>query len=150
MFKKVLSLMFVLALPVLAFGTTDDGKPVKVITDGDIGSFNYWSADTVYNLDGLCYVEDGEVLVIEAGVVIKSNSGTGSESTALVVSRGGKLYAEGTPCDPIIFTSILDDVDFDDDIPLDESGRGLWGGLIILGQAELPGTDTTQGIIRTA
>ncbi|HOP05724.1 MAG TPA: hypothetical protein PLF13_00390 [candidate division Zixibacteria bacterium] len=141
MFKKMLMILMVLVLPVMAFGTTDDGKPVKVITDADIIHYNYWSADTVYNLSGFCYVEDGEILIIEPGTVIKGNPGQAENATALIVARGGRIYAEGTECNPIIFTSIDDDVDEFDDIPLNDLGRGLWGGLIILGRAILPGTD---------
>jgi len=148
-FKKALLIVMIIALPMVALATTDDGKPVKVITDGDIGALNYWYSDTVYNLSGFVYVEDGEVLIIEPGTVIKGNPGQAEFATALVVARGGRIYAEGTECNPIIFTSIADDVDIYDDIDLSDptSAKGLWGGLIILGKAQLPGTDTTGGTV---
>ncbi|MEA3297555.1 MAG: T9SS C-terminal target domain-containing protein, partial [candidate division Zixibacteria bacterium] len=128
MLRMVFAILMVLITPILVFSTTDDGKPVKVIIDADVTQFNYWSSDTVYNLDGFVYVEDGEVLIIEPGTVIKGNPGQAENATALIVTRGGRIYAEGTPCDPIFFTSIDDDVDEFDDLPLGELGRGLWGG----------------------
>ena len=154
MFKNILTVLILLILPALTFGTSQynaDGtpKPVRVITEVDIGPFNYWTSDTVYNIDGFVYVDDGEILMIEPGTIIKGNPGQGEDATALIVARGGKIYALGTACDPIIFTSISDDVDDPFDIPLNSDlGRGLWGGLIMLGNAILPGTDTAAGIVR--
>ncbi|MBU0982656.1 MAG: T9SS C-terminal target domain-containing protein [candidate division Zixibacteria bacterium] len=143
MLKKTLMTLVIALLPIIASAqVTDDGKPVKVITDGDIGALNFWSADTVYNLQGFCYVEDGEVLIIDPGTVIKGNEGSGAGATALVVARGGKIYAEGTATQPVVFTSIIDDVDDPFDIPLTDA-RGKWGGLIILGKA---GINTTAGV----
>jgi len=139
MFYRILIVLFCL-MPVLALGqVSDDGKPVKPITNADMGSYNYWSRDTVYNIQGKVYVDAGEVLIIEPGTIVKANTGSGTSSSALVVTRDGRIYAEGTECNPIIFTSILDDVDdaFDLPLPPDVNGRGLWGGVIVLGNATI-------------
>jgi hypothetical protein len=138
LFRKLLTLVLLLGIPVLAGAyPSDTGKPVKVVTDGDIGPLNYWSNDTVWNIQGFCFVEAGEVLIIEGGTIVKGNEGQGSSATALIVSRGGKIYAEGGPCEPIIFTSIVDMVDDPDDLDLSVAAdaRGRWGGLILLGNA---------------
>ena len=50
------------------------------------------------------FVEEGETLnlEVEPGTVIKDNEikpGQGAEASALVVARGGKIFAEGTRCD---------------------------------------------------
>ncbi len=101
------------------------------VTDGPLT----WTADNVYILDGYVFVEAGGVLTIEPGTVIKglSSPTTADPASALIVSRGAKILAEGTASSPIIFTSSLDDLTLSDDLgPLD---RGLWGGVVILGNA---------------
>ena len=137
MFRCVLATLIALMVTASAFGQA--GRPVTPVFDTDIhAGVNYWYADTVYNLKEFVFVEDGEVLIIEPGTVVKGDPGLGADATALIVARGGRIYAEGTPTKPIIFTSILDDVDNPSDIPLDTAfgvSRGLWGGVIILGRA---------------
>ena len=113
------------------------GGPVETITDDDIqaGQTIYWTADKTYLLDGLVYVEDGAILNIEAGTVVKAKAGDGEDASALIISQGGKIYAEGTAARPIIFTGESDDVTDPTDLPLPTSN--LWGGLIILGKAPI-------------
>ena len=41
---------------------------------------------------------------------MKGEAGTGTNATALVVARGGKIMAEGTADSPIIFTSVADEI----------------------------------------
>ena len=69
----------------------------------------------------------GYTLTIEPGTVIKGRSGTGANASCLIITNGAKINAVGTPQQPIIFTADGDD--------LPRSVRGLWGGLIILGDA---------------
>ncbi|MEM1327334.1 MAG: T9SS type A sorting domain-containing protein, partial [Bacteroidota bacterium] len=57
----------------------------------------------------------------------------GDASSALIISQGGRIIANGTQELPIIFTAESDDVDDPED--LDKSRKGLWGGLILLGNA---------------
>ena len=97
-----------------------------------------WSSNNVYMLDGLVFVDSLATLTIEPGTVIKgklqSNITTGDGASALIVRRGAKIMASGTPESPIIFTSELDDLNLTDDLSY-ELDRGLWGGLIVLGRA---------------
>jgi len=105
------------------------------VTDSDITGDTYWTADNEYLMDGSVYVEDGETLTIEAGTVIrgKQTPTTGDQETALIVARGGKIFAEGTAENPIIFTADIDDVTDPEDLTFED--RGLWGGVIILGRS---------------
>ncbi|NND08013.1 MAG: T9SS type A sorting domain-containing protein [Saprospiraceae bacterium] len=102
-----------------------------------------------YTLDGYVYVEDGAVMMIEPGTVIKAKgtTTTGDPSSALIVSRGGQIFAEGTVDAPIIFTSDEDDLSNPEDLtPLDFQ---KWGGIVILGNGivgEDGGTDFVEGI----
>jgi hypothetical protein len=92
-----------------------------------------WTRDRTYILEGFVFVNDGQVLSIEPGTVIKARSGQGSAASALIVARGGMIMAEGSPEEPIIFTAEADDLE--GSVPL--LGKGLWGGVIILGRARL-------------
>lgn len=104
-----------------------------VVTDASInaGEKVFWTADNEYLLDGMVFVEAGAELWIEPGTVIKAEDGSGNNASGLVISQGGKIFAEGTADAPIIFTSKLDALDG----TLDEQDRGLWGGLVVLGYA---------------
>ena len=123
--------LFLLAF--MATFTYAQNLPVVEVTDADIVGNVAWTADNVYVLNGQVFVEDGETLTIQAGTVVKANPGQGLNSSALIIARGGKIYAEGNPSQPIIFTALSDDVTDPDDIPVD--ARGLWGGVIVLGRA---------------
>lgn len=105
------------------------------VTDADIVGDVFWTADNEYLMDGYVYVEDGETLTIEAGTVIrgKQDPTTGDQETALIVARGGKIFAEGTADNPIVFTADIDDINDPEDLTFED--RGLWGGIIILGRA---------------
>jgi hypothetical protein len=106
----------------------------SVISDlgGGTGTVT-WTKDKTYLIDGFVFVNDGQILTIEAGTIIKARTGQGSSASALIVARGGKIIAEGTSNEPIIFTVEGDDLE--GSVPLD--ARGLWGGLIILGNAPI-------------
>ena len=117
----------------------DNATPTNdvTVTDDDIkpGQTVYWTADNVYHLNSRVFVDDGAVLHIEAGTIIKGMPGSGENASALIVTRGGKIYAEGTADRPIIFTAEADDVNDPTDISYDT--KGLWGGVIILGKAKI-------------
>ncbi|HEY9184604.1 MAG TPA: hypothetical protein VIM94_04705 [Salegentibacter sp.] len=93
--------------------------------------------DIIWELNGKFVVGDGATLTIEPGTIIKGQEGTGSLASALIVARGGRIMAEGTADEPIIFTSINDNIDLGEKqgSNLDENDRGLWGGVLILGNA---------------
>jgi len=114
----------------------DEGQDGQVVIDENITQDTFWSADNEYVLDGAIFVTDGASLSIEAGTVIKAQDGTDADASALVITQGSQIFAEGAPNNPIIFTSILDQ-DSDGDGILDgtKDQTGLWGGVIILGEA---------------
>lgn len=122
---------------------------VVQVTDASIapGQDVVWTSNNVYVLNGFVFVEAGSTLTIEAGTVVKGKPGQGSNASALIIARGGKIYAEGTPNNPIIFTAEIDDVNDPNDLTKDD--RGLWGGVIILGNAAINvagGTENIEGI----
>ncbi len=120
--------------------------PEKIITDEDLkGGQNYfWSNDTTYLLDGNVYLEKDGILNIEAGTIVKGKQNptdTSSSTSTLIITKGAKIYAEGTKEEPIIFTVETDPVNGFDIDPT--SATNLWGGLFILGEGRL-GAPTTQ------
>ncbi|MEZ4777611.1 MAG: T9SS type A sorting domain-containing protein [Bacteroidia bacterium] len=127
------------------------GQTTKTITDNGNGTGTVtWSNDTTYILDGFVFVNSGQILTIEAGTVVKGKPGQTTDASALIVARGGKIMAQGTAAEPIIFTAEADDVTNPFDIP--ENTTGLWGGVIILGNAQLnssPGESAIEGIPTT-
>lgn len=120
-------------------------QPTKTITASAAGTGTVtWDKDTTYILDGFVFVNSGQTLTIEAGTVIKGKSGQGAAASALVVARGGTIMAEGTPSEPIIFTAESDDVS--NPFDLAPNTVGLWGGVIILGNASTNTNPPEQAI----
>lgn len=108
---------------------------VDVYTSEDGVGTTTWTANKIYVLRGFVFVNDGQTLTIEPGTVIKGQPGDGAGASALIVARGGKIDAQGTSTNPIIFTALADDTDDPDDLPINT--RGQWGSLIILGKAPI-------------
>jgi hypothetical protein len=100
-----------------------------------------WVATNTYILDGFVYIMSNAVVNIEAGTVVRGDTGSGTSSGAandfgcLFVCRGGKVNANGTATKPIIFTYVEDDVNDSGDLPFPT--RGLWGGVVIFGNARI-------------
>lgn len=102
----------------------DDGSGTGTVT---------WTKENEYILESFVFVNDGQTLTIEPGTIVRFKPGKGENASALIVSRGGKIYAEGTSSEPIIFTSESDDLNGS----VSDEETGLWGGLIILGNAPI-------------
>ncbi|MCT4630298.1 hypothetical protein [Winogradskyella sp.] len=117
-------------------GSGGDDCPIVAVT-GEITDGTVWTNDNIYQLNQKVVVPAGATLTINPGTIIKGSSGTGSLASALIVARGGTLNANGTENEPIIFTSTQDNITCGQTAGtnLDENDRGLWGGLIILGNA---------------
>lgn len=114
-----------------------DNNSGNVVVSNNITSDVTWTKDNVYQLGGRIAVEDGATLTIQAGTVIKGEAGSGPNATALIIARGAKLMAEGTAQEPIIFTSVADEIQSGQIASpnMDPTLQGLWGGVIILGKA---------------
>uniref|UniRef100_UPI00404B8176 hypothetical protein n=1 Tax=Flavobacterium sp. TaxID=239 RepID=UPI00404B8176 len=110
---------------------------------GNITANETWTADNIYIITGKVVVNSGVTLTIQPGTIIKGAEGTGTLASALVVAQGGKINAVGTASQPIIFTSVLDNIQVGQltGTNLDENDQGLWGGLIILGYAPISAAD---------
>lgn len=123
------------------------------VIKNDITSDTKWTSDKVYVLDGIVFVKNNAKLTIEAGTVIKGLrnedvTADGEDASALVITRGSQIFANGTSSKPIIFTSEVDDVNDPDDLDLSDPdlSRGLWGGLIVLGNAPIGGAASEESV----
>jgi len=147
--SKVLSIL-------AAFGSALSASAADVIVSGQISSNTTWSAANRYQLQGKVYVVNGATLTIEPGTVIQGRVSSGNDASALVITRNAKINALGTADRPIVFTSELDQLNGN----LTGRDVGLWGGVVILGNATLnsrsdsaivpaPITDQIEGIVLT-
>lgn len=124
---------------------TPTPEPTEITVSSNITTNTTWKTGKTYILAGRISVVSGVTLTIEPGVVIKGQAGTGSNATALVIARGATIMAEGTATQPIIFTSVADEIEPGDIASpnLDPDLNGLWGGLIILGNAPISATSAS-------
>ena len=138
--------------------TTVNGTKVTLIRTSQ-----RWTANNVYILPNLVFVESPAVLTIEPGTIIrmeeKASGGTSITDPAdpgtLIICRGAKIVANGTAESPIVFTSIDDPYVAGGaaTIPTTHNGSALTvkdytgngrfsrdslaGGLIVLGRSNL-------------
>ncbi len=112
----------------------DENKVTSNITQNTT-----WETGKTYTLGARVSVESGATLTIQPGVIIKGEAGTGANATALLVARGGTIEAVGTAQQPIILTSVADEIEPGQlaSPNLDPDLNGLWGGLLILGNAKI-------------
>jgi len=123
--------MFAVALLALAGAVQADIIQVT----GSLSGTTTWHATNEYVLSGKVYVLSNAVLRIEPGTVVKGKPGGTNDASALFICQHGKIYAEGTPENPIIFTAEADDVTDPGDLGI--YARGLWGGVVLLGNATI-------------
>lgn len=145
--KRSLNVFLILALMAMLSVSCDnnnnpDPEPLpetEVLISDNISENTTWETGKVYTLGGRIAVLSGVTLTIEPGVIVKGQAGTGSNATALLVARGATIMAEGTPAEPIIFTSVADEIEPGEIASpnLDPTLNGLWGGVIVLGNAPI-------------
>jgi hypothetical protein len=99
------------------------GAPT-VNVSSNISTNTTWTKNNVYLIQGTISVDSLVTLTIEAGTVVRGDANT--VISALVIERGAKLIANGTPCNPIVFTSSK---------AAGSRVSGDWGGIIMCGRA---------------
>ncbi|MBK6837827.1 MAG: hypothetical protein IPG90_05755 [Bacteroidetes bacterium] len=118
--KKILLLA---NLAVFLFVVQINAQTVTV--SGDISTNTTWLSNTTYLLSGFVYVTNNAELTIQPGTIIKGDK---ASKGSLIITRGSKIFADGTPSQPIVFTS---------NEPAGSRTYGDWGGLVICGNAPI-------------
>jgi hypothetical protein len=91
----------------------------------DITTNTTWRGDRIYLIEGYRFVKNGATLTIEPGATIKGDK---ASKGTLIVTKTGKIFANGNDTMPIVFTS---------NQPLGTRTYGDWGGIVILGNAPI-------------
>ena len=138
----------ILSLPINLFANTID-------VTADISTNTTWVSSNQYILKDYIFVTPGASLTIEAGTIIKADQASGDSAPCLIVTQVAQIYAIGTKDNPIVFTSVSDN-----GTNLSKDSKGLWGGLIILGNAPInsngsnadnaPLTNAVEGVPTTS
>jgi len=99
--------------------------PVATVTiSSNITASSTWSTGQTVLIQGPIYVKNNAVLTIQPGVTVLGSKATAQ--SALIITKGSQLIANGTATQPIVFTS---------DQAVGLRGLGDWGGIILLGKA---------------
>jgi hypothetical protein len=153
---KLKRLMTQLAVAGLLSSAATRADLIPVTTDIAAGTTVTWRATNTYLLNTVVYVRTNAMLIIEPGTVIKGGTNAASLVkrdlipnlvSALWVTRGGKLMAQGTAAQPIIFTMEGDDVNDPKDVPPTRTGQ--WGGIVIMGRARINTATDAAGNVAT-
>ncbi len=127
--KSILTFIAAVAIAITSCETDDitivgGGTDDSLNLAGNITANRTLTAGNAYVLNGPMFIKDGVTLTIEAGTTITAQAG--GTDVYLLVERGGRIIADGTPTAPIRFTS---------------SSRvpAAWGGVIINGNAFISG-----------
>ena len=102
----------------------------EVITDPVVGQLHVIRANrtldnsTVWELPGIVSVREGAVLTIQPGTRVEGQ--VSPVKSALFIERDGRLIADGTPLQPIVFTCTAA-----------TKTRGCWGGIWVAGNAHV-------------
>jgi hypothetical protein len=126
--------------PILVPQPNPGGGGQVITLRGRIDSNMTLTPNNTYYMDGLVYIMPNRTLTVQPGVRVQANF-TGNNVAALIIPRNAKIVADGTPTEPIVFTSRN---------PTPRSGD--WGGIVILGNARVntssaagPGTVQVEG-----
>lgn len=122
--KKISATLIVLLL-LLITGKTVLAQVTTVEIKDSIAVDTRWTCNQQYLLKGYIYVTNNATLTIDPGVIIKGDKDT---KGSLIIERGSKLIAAGTPTQPIVFTS---------NQPIGQRGYGDWGGVVLCGKAPI-------------
>ena len=109
----------------------------------DVAADTTWSCDNLYVLQDQIFVTGGATLTIEPGVVVQGGGGGEEGQNALIVTTQGRIDAQGTSADPIVFTSANAE---------GVAAPGDWGGVVLLGLAPINvsgGTNAIEGLPAT-
>jgi hypothetical protein len=148
------------------------GAQIDVINDTSLTEFDAalgvrilkqnqtWTKDNQYILKDRLFIKNGQTLTIAPGTKVYGSTNPGADLIAkgddlvgsIIACRGGRLVADGTITEPILFTAIQQlEADTSTDLNGDSivgpaptsSTGGLWGGIVLLGNAYVSQSSST-------
>lgn len=102
-----------------------DPRPLAIYHNINITGAQYFSPDSNYEVRGQLRVRNGGTLTIAPGVVVFEDVAT---LGTIVAERGGRIYAIGNACEPIVITS---------NAAPGSQRAGDVGGIFLLGRAKV-------------
>lgn len=124
----IVAMAFMFVTMTLVSCDKGDDPIVPVTEDQLVGSIQgtkTLDASVTYTVTGPVIIEDGAILNIPAGTLIKAKKGF---NNYILVLQGGKINVQGTEEKPVTMTA-----------DIENAQPGHWGGLIINGKAPLAG-----------
>ncbi len=123
---------FIIAAALLSAGLGAQAAMVDVTAD--ITNSVTWTSNNVYNLTKQIFVRPGATLKIDAGTRVESTAGVGG---SLAVSRGARIYVNGTKDAPVVMTSSNDD-------GTPRVACNEWGNLTLMGKGLIAASSDSQ------
>ncbi len=143
------------------------GGKTRVIITSDITTNTTWTSDKIYQIcdascgggtqtdvSGIIHVTNGATLTIQPGTQIEGFGGTITAGTGvgvgqgvLEVERDGRIVADGTALQPIVFTCVVPTQAGPKGEPAGTRYPGCWGGLYLLGNAQINADSPTSSAI---
>jgi hypothetical protein len=117
--QKLLLLLFLLVSSLSEAQNLVDTVRTNITTN------TTWRRDRIYLIEGYRFVKDGATLTIEPGTTIRGDK---ASKGTLIITKTGKILANGNDTMPIVFTS---------NQPQGTRTYGDWGGIVILGNAPI-------------
>lgn len=108
-------------------------RPLAIYHNVSITGPQYFSPDSNYEVRGQLRVKNGGTLTIAPGVVILEDVAT---LGTIIAERGGRIYAVGNACEPIVITS---------NAAPGSQRAGDVGGLFLLGRARTNQVNSCAG-----
>jgi len=123
---------FLTSATLLAFGLAGVSTAQTDVVADIVSNTNWTLAGSPYNLTKQIYVKNNAALTIDAGVqIINDHTLKGS----LAVTRGSKIFVNGTASNPVVMTSDRDDFQTWQEL------ANEWGNLTLMGNAYISEDD---------
>jgi hypothetical protein len=127
--QKLLKISVLAIVATITFSSCKEPliEPISTVSNELVGTLTTQTLNPSikYVIKGVVVVPEGVVLTIPAGTVL---AGQKSSKGTLLIKVGGQLIAEGTESKPIVFTSNQN---------IGEREQGDWGGIVMLGKANV-------------
>lgn len=129
----------------------------RIVINANVTADAHWTKDNIYQIGDAVtanvYVTNGATLTIDPGTRVEGwygtgvfgSGGVGQGQGTLIIQRDGRIVADGTVLEPIVFTCVLPTFVGPRGEPTGTRWPGCWGGLIVTGNATINSDSPTSG-----